>query len=340
MWRELAWDQIHPRTGIYRPVNYPGCIEWTPSDERFLRLPNPSVRENRAIRSQKWRYWLGGSYQFPYTRGGDCCAKVTVNLNWLEPHKPIRWTVETLAAKAAYPGTHLGSLIQLDDGPRGMEVEWETPILSPYVRLGKGDFSQAKQSGPVVGLSQCDVPDYSQRRSIIRDKKIVDVMVLQDVMRGVCNILVHGPKMQGIPQDCKSPVELEFRHSSQNRNINDLIYAFYKEESRLRKAASFFSRAYNTVDHAKDEREVEPEERQSTIESLICLFEHFGILQEPPWVEEDDWAENLSNDLGGVKTYAAWREMERKWATLASYSCGLELHRGPWAGPDWEQRAI
>lgn len=57
-------------------------------------------------------------------------------------------------------------------------------------------------------------------------------------------------------------------------------------------------------------------------------------------MEEDDWAENLEKELEVVRTSDAWQKMERKWATLASYSCGLELHGGQWAGPDWARRAI
>lgn len=340
VWRELAWDQIHPRTGIYRPDNYPGCIEWTQLDEKFLRLPESPVKENRATRSQKWKSWLGGTYEFPYPSSEDCCAKVTLNLNWLEPHKSMRWTVETSTADAAYPGTHRGSLVHREDDPRKMELEWETPVFSPYVRLQKRDASQAKQAGPITAISSCRVSDYSSRISIMRDKKEVEVMVLQHVLKAICNILVHGPRSKGIPQEYKSPVELDSKYSSNKGDMEDLISAFFGEEARLRLAGSFFSRAYQVVDRAKDERQVTSADRQLTIESVICLFKHFSILEEPPWVEEDDWVENLAKDLEGVETYAAWQKMERKWATLASYSCGMELHRGPWAGPDWEQRVM
>ena len=305
-------------------------------DEQFRRQPDPSVKENRAARSKRWINWLGGTYTFPYPSGHDCQAKVTMIFNWLEPQKSMRWTVDTLTADAAYPGQHRGSIIHQNNKPSRLELEWETPILSPYVRVQKKE----KRADPVVGSSICGVSDWSDRTTVICDKKKVEVMVLQKVMEAVCNLLVHGPKTEGIPQDCKSPVKLGFEYSSNNDDIRDLIYSFFGKEARLRKAASFFSRAYNAVDGAKDKREVTSAERQSTIESVICLFEHFGILQEPPWVEEDDWAENLSKDLEGVRTYEAWQKMELKWATLASYSCGMELHRGPWAGHDWERRAI
>lgn len=252
----------------------------------------------------------------------------------------MHWTVETSTADAAYPGTHRGSLIHRGDDARKIELEWETPIFSPFVRFQESDASQAKKTGSVTGISSPRVSDFSNRRTIICDKKEVEAMVLQDVMKAVCNILVHGPTRKGIPQEYKSPVELDSKFSSNRGDINDLIYAFFEKEARLRLAGSFFSRAYNVVDRSNDAREVTPADRQLTIESVICLFKHFSILEEPPWVEEDDWAENLAKDLDGVETYAAWQKMERKWATLASYSCGMELHRGPWAGPDWEQRAI
>lgn len=60
-------------------------------------------------------------------------------------------------------------------------------------------------------------------------------------------------------------------------------------------------------------------------------------MQEPPWVDDDDWVEQLPNDLDKAQTIDAWQKVECQWATLVSYSTGLRLHQGPWAGPTWER---
>lgn len=175
-------------------------------------------------------YWLGGTYAFPYPSSDDCHAKVTVTFNWLEPQKSMHWTVDTLTVDAAYPGKHRGSLIHREDDPRKIELEWDTPIFSPYVRL------QRKKSEPILSLALAVVkcPDYSNKTTIFCGKKKIEVMVLQNVMKAVCNILVHGPKEQGIPTHRKSPVELKFKYSSYDGDINDLIYTFFQRETRLR----------------------------------------------------------------------------------------------------------
>jgi hypothetical protein len=298
------------------------------------------VKENRAARSKKWLYWLGGTYTFPYLSGDDCQAQVTMTFNWLEPKKSMHWTVETLTAEAAYPGKHRGFLLHQEERTSDMDLEWETPIFSPYVRIQKRNASQARQADPVVGYSTCEVSDWSKKTTVICEKKEVSVMVLQNVMKRICNLLVHGPRPKGIPENLASPVELRVKYNSNDDDIAQLIGKFFENEARLRKAASFFSRAYCTAGQAKEERKVTSAKRQATIESVDCLLEHFSILQEPPWMEDDDWVENLEKELEGVETYDAWQKIERKWATLASYSCGLELHQGSWAGPNWERRAI
>lgn len=252
----------------------------------------------------------------------------------------MHWTVDTLTADAAYPGNHRGRLIHREDRTGEIQLEWDTPIFSPYVRIQERDAAHPRRADPVVGLSTCEVSDDSRRATIMCEKKSVEVMVLQDVMKSVCNILVHGPGKTGVPETLASPVVLEDKYYFNYEDMLQLMYEFFKEEARLRKAASFFSRAYNTAGDTKKEREITPAERQSTIESVLCLLEHFGILEEPHWMEDDDWAENLEREMEGVRTYDAWHQLERKWATLVSYACGLELHRGPWAGPDWEKRAI
>lgn len=335
VWRQLAWDQIHPRTGKYRPDYYPGCMKWTQLDETFRRLPDPTVKENRAARSKKWLYWMGGIYTFPYFSGDARQTQVTMTFDWLEPKKPMHWTVDTLTADAAYPGKHRGSLLHQEERTGDIDIEWETPIFSPYVRIQKRHASQARRADSVVGYSTCEVSDWSKKTTIICEKKEVSVMVLQNVMKRICNLLVHGPRPNGIPESLASPVELKVKYSSNDDDIAQLIGTFFGNEARLREAASFFSRAYCTAGQAKEERKVTSAERRATIESVDCLLEHFSILQEPPWMEDDDWVENLEKELKGVETYDAWQKIERKWATLASYSCGLELHQGPWAGPDW-----
>ena len=320
-------------------------MEWSQLDEQFLQRPDQPVVENRAAKAKKWKHWVGGTYQFSYPADGECSAKVTLNINWDDPDS-IRWIVDTTTADAAYPGVHRGSILHSDSEPDKVKLEWKTPILSPYVRVEKGDGplvylpSGTWEVAPAVGSSSVTLRDSSVKTTIIGGKKQVGVMVLQNVMKGVCNILVHGPRLPDVPQEFASSVQLEFMHGFSSKDIAHLIRSFFEKEASLRKPASFFSRAYNAAEHAEEGREVTDPERQSTIESVICLFEHFNILQEPPWVEEDDWVENLSGDLRKVRGFGSWQKMERKWATLASYACGLKLHHGPWAGPDWEQYAI
>lgn len=44
----------------------------------------------------------------------------------------------------------------------------------------------------------------------------------------------------------------------------------------------FFSRAYNDPNPPHGESPIANAERQLTIDAVICIFGHFGIVQEPP----------------------------------------------------------
>ena len=330
VWREQIWDQVHPRVGKYRPDFYPGCTPWLSRDEQFLLPKSQSLQQpetqNRWLLSQKWKYWISGTYEFTYPSKDEPLANVTLKCDWANADSSFYWSIELLLLDAAYPGIHRGFVFK-DSWPRVI-FAWETPFFSKYGQI-KG---KVNPKGRVL-QSQAD----SQGMPVKLGGTEVNVIVLQYVLRTMCALLIYGPLYESVPKELEAPIRLE-NYTNPGWGDKSLVYAFFqKNTAGLRNATSFFSRAYNNPNPRNGERQITSAERQSTMDAVDCVFKHFGIIQEPPWVGQDDWVDQLPTDLEKAQTLDEWQKVECQWATLVSYSTGLKLHQGPWAGPLWER---
>src|SRR5438034_1038679 len=95
--REHYWDQIHPRTGRFRPKLYQKSTPWHVSTEIFVGKLGES--------EQNFRDWFGGTYQADVQiSDGSPESEVTVRLtlsldftkNWDDC---IHWTMDTRASR-------------------------------------------------------------------------------------------------------------------------------------------------------------------------------------------------------------------------------------------------
>ena len=163
----------------------------------------------------------------------------------------------------------------------------------------------------------------------------IEVVVLQYLMRSMCALLAFGPSYSGVPKQFVPPVELQRYSCTFGWGDENLVNDLFRKGAR--NVTSFFSRAYNNPNPPNGQSQITNAERQLTTEAVDCILGHFGIVQEPPWVDNDDWVEQLRTDLDQALTLDAWQKIECKWATLVSYSAGLRLHQGPWAGPNWQR---
>ena len=332
-WREQVWDQLHPREGKYRPDFYPRCTPWLSRDERFL-LPasQPSQqpeRESKAYLSRKWKYWIGGAYQFAYPSNDEHLANVTLTCNWANADSPVHWSIELVVSDAPYPGMHSGSVCKPET--YCVTFAWETPFFSPYGQVQKKIDEKGRVFHSEAGGSYVAVK-FGERGA--------SVHVLQYVLRFICALLIYGPLHKNVPKEFEPKPRLEY-YSNSCWGDRDLVHQFFqKDTAELRNVTSFFSRAYNNPKPQHGERHITSAERHSTINAVDCIFGHFGIVQEPPWVEQDDWVDQLPADLETAQTLDEWQKVECQWATLVSYSTGLKLHQGPWAGPLWERYLV
>ncbi len=300
-----------------------------------------------------WKTWIGGSYKFIYPSKEASFAEVAIQFDWItkfEKDAEYSWKIEVkseekdgLSGRAAvYPGVHQGMITHTESQPEWYEVKWITPIFSPFVFMNSpSEWDEnlfSEKTGAVIGGSAPanrnaateKIPFVSRGRYFRVDEETV--LVIERVLRSICAFLVFGPQNSSIPEAYQPKVG----HVGRGSNY-DITTKFFEKTGKFANAASFFCRAYVPQARQDQSRKVTEAEKKSTIDAVIAMLEHHTILQDPFWIEDENWADNLESDVQSVKTLKEWRLMEKKWATLTSFACGLRLHEGPWAGKDWEK---
>jgi hypothetical protein len=257
----------------------------------------------------------------------------------------IHWTIDTCASQAhkiaAYPGIHSGYLsVWNASGPSTFcEVLWETPIFSPYVEIeapyrdgDREDFNPVRLSSRPKDRSGDTLLQASHTERVDLWSRSAYVTVLQEVLKDIARLLVFGPRYADMKL---APVA---KYAEYDSYIRSHTTARFPETNHFPEAAAFFSRAYCHTRSGENEELPVPERRcMTSVETIEALFDHYKIVREPPWIKasKQDWVDDLREEAILLRTVADWREFERKWATITSYTCGLNLHEGPWAGEDW-----
>jgi hypothetical protein len=154
---------------------------------------------------------------------------------------------------------------------------------------------------------------------------------LQEILKDIARLLVFGRRYT------EMKLALIAEYSKCNPVRDDTTQSFF-ESNDFPEAAAFFSRAYCHASTLEDEELPTPQHRcLKTVEITEALFGHYEIVLEPTWIKSgsEDWVDELREEAMVLKTVGEWRRFETKWATIASYVCGLNLHEGPWVGEDW-----
>lgn len=326
---------MHPREGRFRPEYYKGSSKWTTVNERILQPPHT---HSQFLSSQPWKYWAGGTYtvSYPENTQEDGRTSIVLTFDWSSADACIRWSIDSSVQgreeAPAYPGVHSGAIEVFNPFSR-YRVYWDVPIFSPYVEILNPTRDASKENQKLEPVRGCSVS--SKGIETIRfGSRHLSVLILQEVLKGVAYLLICGPRYPQMRKRVTLPTTFEERYS----HNWELLQSYFVKCDFIATAA-LFSRAYipagpllNKAGHVTEEQ------KQMTIDCIISIFEHFGIIQEPYWIQTErrDWIEDLQGDVAKVVTVDEWQKVEKKWATLASYACVLDLHKGPWAGEDWE----
>ncbi|KAL8922320.1 MAG: hypothetical protein Q9172_003612 [Xanthocarpia lactea] len=239
-------------------------------------------------------------------------ATVRLSIDWHayetdleDPLEPlIQWTVDTPDSEY-HPGKHRGTIYVKDivSGIRHatVHVVWKSAIYSPYVRArDPGDGSIA--GDPVFEQISVD---------------------LTETFEAIAHALLFGPFNA---TNETFPLALKLRYE------NTHIWKKYKKQSAsdqeaFKRAASFFSRAYNQ-DSAADiagtpkEQDLEPKALVTSIKTIKELLQ----LYRPQLLEASqtkDW--DFRAAFAKVETRREWALEEKGWADRIVEACDLKF---------------
>ena len=141
--REHFWDQLHPKTGRFRPIYYQKSKPWQISSETFIDQTEPN--------DLQFLDWVGGTYHFDAVIFDGLCDKeiqeseftvrLTLALDFTKKDSYIQWTIDTRAPQthkqAAYPGVHRGDLTVWNSSGINTHcrVQWQTFVLCRYAEI-------------------------------------------------------------------------------------------------------------------------------------------------------------------------------------------------------------
>lgn len=263
---------------------------WQTIDETVIPKDHwwpPVSDEARSVRG-KW---------VTYYPPGTELAKITLSIDWHayegDPTNPqIEWTIDTPTSEY-HPGKHNGAIYVkgffLPTNPI-MFVSWKSAIYSPFIR------DRDTGNGSVVGDN-------------IFEKIHIDLTELLD---SLANFLISGPFGDSSTAKTLPPL-LKFRYE------NTGLWRHYEgkegAQEAFKRAASFFSRAYNlnSAEHANaaHEEKVEPKALFASIRAITEMLQLYN-----PELLSDRHAEewNYREAFGGVETPRSWALEDKKWA--------------------------
>ncbi|KAH8665197.1 hypothetical protein BGZ60DRAFT_529540 [Tricladium varicosporioides] len=343
--RAHFWDQIHPRTGRFRPTYYQSSEPWQILSETLIAEPS-------------FLNWVAGTYYIDTKIvDGDgneegCpifIVRLGLEVDFRKDEECVQWMIDTRAPhsqkQAAYSGIHRGyfNISNLGGFNCFSRMKWQTIILSPYTKIetpyrgcDKEDFGAINMTSNPMGWSS-DIYGVAGHREkvVFADSGEISVVVLQVVLKDLARLLVFGPRYSDM-QLAPGPKYEEVNHAYKRSGETERLY----ESAEFPDVAAFFSRAFCQAGISREQELPVPEGYcLKTITVIEGLFELYKIIQEPRWVtaSRQDWVDNLREEGKAVRTIGEWRKFETRWATITSYACGLNLHEGPWAGEDWRE---
>ncbi len=326
-------------------------MRWHAASETFIEqteFPEPNYRD-----------WIRGTYTAsvpisdgPLNQECEVFVPLTLQLDFVkERDRMVQWTIDCqptqIRGPAAYPGVHRGWFKSMNHGhySSSCEVEWETPIFSPYVHV-KSPYRSRDLDDMKPATTECErsIHGSDTMQSAGHVEKVflgtlgykTPVLVLQRILRDLSRLLVFGPRYENMQEVPIAPYRDLFKSPAEDQQRK----AEFFNSPHFPDAARLFSRVFCRAGLAANESEDDPVPRaqcEASLQTIMAMLEHFTILREPMWVDkaDGDWVDDLEAEAAALKTKAEWLAFERKWAIVSSYACGLDLHGGPWAGDDW-----
>jgi len=277
---------------------------WQTLEEEIIHQDHWWPPESAEVRCVK------GVWMTQYPRDTKL-AKVVLSIDWHaydgDPLEPlIEWTIDTPTSEY-HPGKHYG-VFHLKNLNRNLlrwttgcttRVGWRSSIYSPFVRDQEQGNGSLSSNGPLE-----DIPDD-----------------FAGLLQSIAHVLAFGPFAP--TAETGSP---PFEYRCEDYRIwNHYDGQGTTDKEAFKRAASFFSRAYNQ--NAPDESEFTGQEEldQYPRDTSILAITELLQLYKPGLLNDEhagDW--NFREAFAKVRTRRSWAIEEKRWADKIVESCDLE----------------
>jgi hypothetical protein len=266
---------VYPRKGRFRPRNYQRSSPWQAISETFVEQ---TERENAL---PNYLDWIRGTYHADVPISDGLCdeeideveVRLTVSLDFTKDREEcIHWTIDLTginiintphddnavgkeedgegreyATAAAYPGVHSGFLMirNASSFNNFCEVIWQTPILSPYIKMesqwrgnDRAAFKPVKMTSMPESWMDDLLSEAGHREGVYFGKHKCYVAVLQEVLKDIARLLVFGPRYEDMRLPPIAP------YVAIGCPVRDDATPSFFESEHFANAAAFFSRAF------------------------------------------------------------------------------------------------
>ena len=234
-------------------------------------------------------------------------AKIVLSIDWHayegDPLEPLIERMIDTPTSEYHSGKHCG-VIYLKNLLRGItgcttRVGWRSPIYSPFVRDRERGNGSLSSDGPLEDI-------------------LVNFTVL---LQSIAHILVFGP-FAPTTETLSPPFRFHYEghHIWKHYNRQGIT-----DKEAFKRAASFFSRAYNQ--NVPDEFEFTGQEEfhQHARDTSIVAITELLQLYKPELLNDEhagDW--DFREAFAKVRTQRSWAIEDRRWADKIVESCNLE----------------